>query len=166
MKRRRNKEKRSLRALRLWNYEEAARAVPYLRSVVGSLREHWIEAQRQRRASELLASRPGRPDRQRLLTSADLHTRQETAEGRFNDALDELMAIDVYLLDPVKGVYKKLVLRDGKVAGGVLLGADDPTGKWLRLFRSAEPVPATARVFTAHQGRSAIGAMTSAANGG
>jgi NAD(P)H-nitrite reductase large subunit len=47
-------------------------------------------------------------------------------------------------LDPVKGVYKKLVLKGGKIAGGVLLGADDPTGKWLRLFRSAEPVPATA----------------------
>jgi hypothetical protein len=104
MKRRRNKEKRAMRALRLWTYEEAARAVPYLRSVVSSLREHWLEAQRQRRAGELLASRPGRPDRQRLVTGADLNRRQESAETRFNDALEELMAIDVYLLDPVKGV--------------------------------------------------------------
>lgn len=104
MKRRRNKEKRAMRALRLWTYDEASRAVPYLRSVVGSLREHWLEAQRQRRASELLASRPGRADRQRLLTGADLHNRQENAENRFNEALEELMRIDVYLLDPVKGV--------------------------------------------------------------
>jgi hypothetical protein len=104
MKRRRNKEKRAMRALRLWTYEEAARAVPYLRSVVSSLREHWLEAQRQRRAGELLANRPGRPDRQRLLTSEDLHRRQESAESHFNEALEELMAIDVYLLDPVKGV--------------------------------------------------------------
>ena len=38
------------------------------------------------------------------MTSEDVHTRQEDAETRFNDALEELMAIDVYLLDPVKGV--------------------------------------------------------------
>lgn len=104
MKRRRNKEKRAMRALRLWTYDEASRAVPYLRSVVSSLREHWLEAQRQRRASELLASRPGRADRQRLLTGQETHRRQENAENRFNEALEELMAIDVYLLDPVRGV--------------------------------------------------------------
>jgi Uncharacterized conserved protein (DUF2203) len=104
MKRRRNKERRNLRALRLWTYEEAARAVPYLRSVLSSLREHWLAAQRERRAGELPAARPGRPDRERLLTGEDLQTRQEGAENRFNEALEELMGIDVYLLDPVKGV--------------------------------------------------------------
>jgi hypothetical protein len=105
MKRRRNhKEARPIRALRLWTYAEAARAVPYLRSVVGSLREHWLDAQRQRRATELLARRPGRPDLQRLLTDEKLHARQEQAESSFNEAIDELMRIDVYLLDPVRGV--------------------------------------------------------------
>jgi hypothetical protein len=104
MKRRRNKEQQAMRAMRLWTYDQAARAVPYLRSVLGSLREHWLEAQRQRRACELLANRPGHANRQRLLTGEDLHGRQERAENRFNEALEELMAIDVYLLDPVKGV--------------------------------------------------------------
>jgi hypothetical protein len=104
MKRRRNKEKRAMRALRLWTLDEAARAVPYLRSVIGSLREHWLEVQRQRRAGELLEDRPGRRDRQRLMAGEDLHRRQESAETGFNEALEELMAIDVYLLDPVRGV--------------------------------------------------------------
>ncbi len=61
MKRRRNKEKRAMRALRLWTFDEASRAVPYLRSVLGSLREHWLEAQHQRRAGELLARGPADP---------------------------------------------------------------------------------------------------------
>jgi nitrite reductase (NADH) large subunit len=43
-------------------------------------------------------------------------------------------------LDPARGVYKKLVLRDNRVAGAVLLGATDPTGHLLRLFKSAEPL--------------------------
>jgi hypothetical protein len=104
MKRRRNKEKKAMRALRLWTYEEAARAVPYLRSVIGSLREHWLEAQGRRRQVELLARQPGRANRHRLLAGEDLRQRQEGAETRFNDALEELMGIDVYLLDPIRGV--------------------------------------------------------------
>jgi hypothetical protein len=104
MKRRRNKQKGAMRALRLWNYDEAARAVPYLRSVIGSLREHWLEAQSQRRAHELQARRPGRADRERLLHEEALQTDQHNAEDRFNDALEELLHIDVYLLDPARGV--------------------------------------------------------------
>jgi hypothetical protein len=104
MKRRRHKEKRGLRALRLWTFDEAARAVPYLRSVIGSLREHWLEAQSQRRTHERLAGQPGRPNRQRIIKGKEIEDRQEHAETRFNDALEELMRIDVYLLDPVRGV--------------------------------------------------------------
>jgi hypothetical protein len=105
MKRRRNhKEQAPMQALRLWTYNEAERAVPYLRSVVGSLREHWLDAQRQRRAGELLARRAGRPDRKRLLAHEEVHARQECAETCFNEAVDELMHIDVYLLDPIRGV--------------------------------------------------------------
>ena len=43
-------------------------------------------------------------------------------------------------LDPSRGVYKKLVLKDGRITGAVLLGATDPTGKLLRLFKRGEPL--------------------------
>ena len=104
MKRRRHKQGRNMRALRLWTRAEAARAVPYLRSVIASLREHWLDAQYQRRAGERLAARPGRPDRAQLLRQAALHADQEHAETRFNEALEELLNLDVYPLDPVGGV--------------------------------------------------------------
>ena len=102
--RRKKKEARNMRALRLWTYDQASRAIPYLRSVVASLREYWLEAQSKRREGELLAALPGKADRERLLREQALHTGQEDAESHFNDALTELMNIDVYLLDPVRGV--------------------------------------------------------------
>jgi sulfite reductase beta subunit-like hemoprotein/bacterioferritin-associated ferredoxin len=57
-------------------------------------------------------------------------------------------------LDPSRGVYKKLVVRDNQLVGAILFGENDPTGSLLRLFRSGEPLtdravdmltPATAR---------------------
>ena len=104
MKRRRKRDTRGMRALRLWEQADAARAVPYLRSVVGSLREHWLDAQSKRRDLERLNRQPGRADRRRLLAGQELHARQESAEDCFNDAVQELMRIDVYLVDPVQGV--------------------------------------------------------------
>jgi hypothetical protein len=106
MKRRRNHNKggQNMRALRLWTYHDATRAVPYLRSVVGSLRELWLEAQSRRRDADILSSRPGRADRDRLINGEALRAGQERAESAFNETLEELMRIDVYLLDPVRGV--------------------------------------------------------------
>jgi hypothetical protein len=102
--RRRNQERGTMRALRLWTYDEAAHAIPYLRSVVSSLREYWLDAQRHRRQWQLLAGRPGRPNREQILSGEVLQASQENAETQFNEALEELMAMDVYLLDPVRGI--------------------------------------------------------------
>ena len=47
-------------------------------------------------------------------------------------------------LDPAQGVYKKVVLRDNRLAGAILLGATDPTGRLQRLFKGNEPLPGPA----------------------
>jgi NAD(P)H-nitrite reductase large subunit len=46
--------------------------------------------------------------------------------------------------DPAQGSYKKLVIRDNRLVGAVLLGASDPGGKLRRLFKEAQPLPAPA----------------------
>jgi hypothetical protein len=71
---------------------------------MGSLREHWLETQSKRRDTERLESRPGRLDRSRILATEALKADQEEAECHFNEALQELLSMDVYLLDPVRGV--------------------------------------------------------------
>src|SRR5262249_12244567 len=46
-------------------------------------------------------------------------------------------------LDPETGVYKKLVVRDGKLAGAILLGIGDDGGVLTRMFKAREPIPGT-----------------------
>jgi len=104
MKRKRKQKRRQLRAISLWDLTQAQKALPYLRSVTNSLRENWLEVQRKRLEVNRLARRPGRPDRAAILAGESAAQEKTLAEDRFADALDELMGIDVYLLDPVRGV--------------------------------------------------------------
>jgi nitrite reductase (NADH) large subunit len=75
-----------------------------------------------------------------------------TAMGEVNAARPECEVVSH--LDPLRGVYKKLVVRDNQLVGAIVLGETDPTGSLLRLFKSGEPLteraidlltPATAR---------------------
>jgi hypothetical protein len=104
MKRKNQRKPRKLRMISLWEYPQAQKALPYLRSVTQSLREHWLDAQNKRLEVSRLSHRPGRPNRDSILASEKATKEKEDAETRFSDALSELMGIDVYLLDPVGGV--------------------------------------------------------------
>ena len=89
---------------RLWTYEAALSAVPYLRAVVRSLREHWLHVQSARRQIERLDSRPGRPDRQTLIRRAAAVQELGQADIKLEETFDELKAIDVFCLDPAQGL--------------------------------------------------------------
>ncbi len=104
MKRNHKKKERPFRVIKLWTYPQAHKALPYLRSVTSSLREHWLEAQSKRLDVNRLGKRQGRPDFARLVAHQEADTGKSQAEERFTDALNELMGIDVYLLDPIQGV--------------------------------------------------------------
>jgi hypothetical protein len=90
--------------LRLWTYAEAVKAVPYLRCIVGSLREHWLDAQRVRLQVRRLNARPGRPDRQALILRAEAGQDAELAKDRLNEVLRELEALGIHALDAAKGL--------------------------------------------------------------
>jgi hypothetical protein len=70
---------------------------------MGSLREHWIEAQNRDRESHRLAALPGRPDRTRLLALEDATHQASEAIEAFRDAQEELNELDVFCTDPVRG---------------------------------------------------------------
>ncbi len=95
--------KRRRRRIRVWTLEQARGALPYLSTVVRSLREHRLEALAQHRNAQKLADRPGRPDRDTLIAGADSRKAAEQADERFHEALAELQALDIYLIDPVAG---------------------------------------------------------------
>ena len=91
-------------ALHLWTYEAALKSVPYLRAVVRSLREHWVQLQSVRRQIQRLDSRPGRPDRQTLIRRAVAVKELDQADIKLEETFDELNAIDVYCLEPAQGL--------------------------------------------------------------
>ena len=90
--------------MRLWPHAEAVKALPYLRSIVASLREHWLAWHRAGLQVQRLDSRPGRPERHALIARAEAAREADQAEDHFNEALRELEALDIYCLDPAGGV--------------------------------------------------------------
>jgi hypothetical protein len=49
-------------------------------------------------------ARPGRPDRQALILRAEAAGEVERTENNLDETLHELIALDVYCLDPVQGL--------------------------------------------------------------
>lgn len=47
-------------------------------------------------------------------------------------------------LDPGRGVYRKLVVRDNRLVGAIVLGARDAGGRLHRLFKNGDPLPGPA----------------------
>jgi len=104
MRKQHNSEPGSTVTRHLWTYPEAVNAVPYLRAVVRSLREQWLEMQRARLQVRRTEARPGRPDRQALIVRAETAREVERAQDGLEETFRELKTLDVYCLDPVEGL--------------------------------------------------------------
>jgi hypothetical protein len=104
MKPRRERSKKRMRVMNLWNWSDVAKAVPYLHSIVGSLREHWLDVLSVQNKIDKAAALKGLPKRQQLIEEKVHQDERHTAQTKFEDALEELNQIDVFLLDPVRGL--------------------------------------------------------------
>src|SRR2546423_12595391 len=89
MSKQRRQEAEATSELRLWTHAEAVKALPYLRSIVRSLREHWLHLQRVHLQVRRLDARPGRPDRQALILPAEGAREAARAADHFNEGLRE-----------------------------------------------------------------------------
>lgn len=104
MRKQRRQETKTTIDLRLWTQAEAVRAVPYLRSIVRSLREHWLEARQALLQAQRIDARPGPRDRNVLLLRADADREAKLAQDRVTETLGELQAVGVNPLDPAAGL--------------------------------------------------------------
>lgn len=93
-----------MRVMHLWDWSEATKAVPYLHSVIGSLREHWLEVLTAKRQLDKSSTRKAPAKRQQLVEENMRRDEAQRAQDRFEDALEELNRIDVFLIDPVCGL--------------------------------------------------------------
>jgi NAD(P)H-nitrite reductase large subunit len=90
----------------------------------------------------------------RLATTLKVMGIDLTSMGEVNGAGPDTEVISHS--DPSQGTYKKLVLRENKLVGAVLLGVGDPGGKLLRLFKEAQPLAEPAFDLLAGNARDAL----------
>jgi hypothetical protein len=128
----RNGSKTKARTVRVWSYDEAKKAVPYISAIMRSLREHCLESQSHKRSAQRLADKPGRPDRTALVSHSEEVREATEAQHRFDDGIAELHALDVFCLDPVGGEAVIPFLHAKKLAWFVfdLFDEEDHLRQW------------------------------------
>jgi Uncharacterized conserved protein (DUF2203) len=132
VKRNRKGSRKPPETIQVWTYDQARRVLPYVASIMRSLREHRLEAKQQNRAAHRLADQPGRAGRTAILAHAAAEQAAREANERFHEALDELHALDVYCLDPVAGLALIPFAVENRLAWFVfdLFDPSDPIRFW------------------------------------
>lgn len=103
-------------SLRVWTFDQATSAVPYLSSIVRSLREHGLNMQSLRRRITLLDNRPGRADRRILIDLQEARRDLLRVEQEYTASLDELLALDIQPLDLTRGQVLVPFIHDDQLA--------------------------------------------------
>lgn len=104
MKNRRTAGRLKIEDFPVWTHEQAARAVPYLTSVMNSIRDLSIGLNRQRVRARRLAERPGRPDRNTIIEHDEALCEARRLEEQLHDAMHELACLNVHCVSPVAGL--------------------------------------------------------------
>jgi hypothetical protein len=108
--------RRSRSGPRLWTFGQAKAALPYLVSVVRSLREHSLECQSLRSQFEKLEEQPGRPDRRTLITLEEIKRQLLRAEEEVAAAIEELAVLNIHPQDAIQGQVLLPFLQDDQPA--------------------------------------------------
>jgi len=103
VKRREKERGKTQYTLRVYTFSEAQDIVPYLTSIVRSLREHALEGLAQRRTVEKIDAKSGRATRDRLIARQEALAAVQRAEEQFGEAEEELRQLDIFSLDPLQG---------------------------------------------------------------
>src|SRR5271157_5104892 len=88
----------------VWTSAQARAVLPYVASIMGSLREHRLDFLRHRLSAQRLASRPGRPRRETLLAQEDAAREAGKADAEYQRTLAELKSLGIRCVDSVAGL--------------------------------------------------------------
>jgi hypothetical protein len=103
VKRNRKESKRRPQTIQVWTYDQAMGVLPYVASIMTSLREHQLEVIRHQLKAGRLDRKEGRLTRSEIIAHQETTNAAGQAEERLHAALEELHTLDVYCLDPVQG---------------------------------------------------------------
>jgi hypothetical protein len=116
MKKQRDQEPEATVSLRMWTYPDALKAVPYIRSLMQSLREGWLEMRQAQQVVERTKARPGRPNRDTLILLEESQRDVERQEARLEEIVTDMMALSAYCVDPGAGLAVIPFLRGQELA--------------------------------------------------
>jgi hypothetical protein len=153
MRRDRKTAKRNRHELQVWTFDKARSAIPYILSVVRSLREHAIEIQARQQEVKRLDELPGRPDRTRIIANQEAQRDLHRAEHHFEDAAADLEQMDIFCLDPVRGQALVPFIDDEQLAWYIFDLFDN---KHFRFWRYQSDPEETRRPITAQQGATIV----------
>lgn len=118
-------------AFPVWTYEQAQRAVPYISSILNSIRERYLETAAHQRRAKQLADQPGRPDRYQLITQQNATKDAGMHEEQLLEALQELTSLNIHCVDPVEGFAMIPFVKGDQLAWFVFeLHAEDRLTAW------------------------------------
>jgi hypothetical protein len=130
MKRHRRSTKNQ-QTIQVWTLEKARNLVPYLTSIIDSMREARLEGQAHATRVAKLEARHGRPNRDQILEIADEKTIVEEACERFQAAQEELRQFDVYCIHPTQGLALIPFVNEEQLAWFIFDRFDqDPLRSW------------------------------------
>jgi hypothetical protein len=124
--------KRSNQKVKFWTYPEATRALPYVESILRSMREHTLQANQLEAQTRRLADKPGRLTRSDLIALQSLQRETEEARDRYRADLEELLELGVGCLEPVQGEALFPFIYDDQVAWFVHSLFEGGPIKWWR----------------------------------
>ena len=127
MKKQRKEKTEQTITLRLWTFDAAKKAVPYIRSLVQSLRDHWLEVRMVQVEAERLKARPGRLDHQALIEIEESDRRLQQAAANVEGVVDEMMPLSAFGVDPAAGLTVLPFFR-GDVLAWLVFDLFDPRG--------------------------------------
>jgi hypothetical protein len=117
---------------RLWTQKQARQAVPYLGSVLRSLREHALDIQARQRRLARLENLPGRPNRNRLITIDETKTELERHRRNLAETAGELESLGASLADPIQGLALLPFAHEQRLAWFVFDLFDPNPLRWWR----------------------------------
>jgi hypothetical protein len=97
---------------RFWTCAEALAVVPYVASIMRSLRDHRLDYLRHHLAAKRLAGKPGRPRRDTLLAHEETVRAAGRADVEYHQTLAELNSLGFRCLDAVAGLAAVCVYHD------------------------------------------------------
>jgi hypothetical protein len=96
-------------------YAQARAVLPYVASIMRSLREHRLDFLSRRRCLKRLTSQPGRPRRDALLAQEDAARGAVQADAEYQRTLAELESLGIRCIDSVAGLAIFTLYHDGYV---------------------------------------------------